>query len=278
MNRRLIGVCAIAVMATLVTSPVSAQVVPTPAALDFGVVVLGNTSFGTVTLFATGPTIISSLAVTGSDAADYSVVAPPLLPAALPAGGTLTVHVAFTPIASGNRNAQLVATTSDTPVIITLTGLGATSCGTVTAVATGGGTITPGALTLLTGSGGVSCAWSPATGLTDPTSCSTLASPPSTTTYSLTVTDANSCPSTNAPTVSVTVLTSLTGPPGPQGSPGPQGPAGPTAPGSVVFKGLAGPNDAAPPAPPGYAFIGLFKLDKPIGGSLWFAVYVKTAQ
>jgi len=74
-----------------------------------------------------------------------------------------------------------------------------------TAVASGSATIPPGGSAPLSGSGGVSCSWSPATGLSDPASCSPTASPSSTTTYTLTVADANGCDSTNNPTVTVTV-------------------------------------------------------------------------
>ncbi len=59
-----------------------------------------------------------------------------------------------------------------------------------TAVASGSATICAGASTGLTGSGGVSCSWVPATGLDDASSCTPMASPASTTTYTLTVRDA----------------------------------------------------------------------------------------
>ena len=74
------------------------------------------------------------------------------------------------------------------------------------------------------------------------------------------------------------------GPPGPQGPAGPQGPQGsqgipgPVVPGSAVLLPLSGPGDAVPPAPAGYALMGIFKLEKPAGDSAWFAVYVKTAS
>jgi CARDB protein len=74
-----------------------------------------------------------------------------------------------------------------------------------TAVASGSATICAGASTGLTGSGGVSCSWVPATGLDDASSCTPTATPSSTTTYTLTVRDANNQPSTNNPTVTVTV-------------------------------------------------------------------------
>ncbi len=74
-----------------------------------------------------------------------------------------------------------------------------------TAVASGSATICAGESTPLTGSGGASCAWAPATGLSDPASCAPMASPSASTIYTLTVTDASGCVSTNAPTVTVTV-------------------------------------------------------------------------
>ena len=68
------------------------------------------------------------------------------------------------------------------------------------------------------------------------------------------------------------------GPIGPEGPPGPQGIPGPVVPGSAVLLPLSGPNDPVPPAPAGYALMGIFKLEKPAGDSAWFAVYVKTAS
>ncbi|MGH9441851.1 MAG: hypothetical protein ACRD16_06210 [Thermoanaerobaculia bacterium] len=83
------------------------------------------------------------------------------------------------------------------------------SCGNCTtfpaAVASGSSTICSGNSTPLSGSGGASCAWSPATGLSSPTSCTPTASPASTTIYTLSVTDASGCSSTNDPTVTITV-------------------------------------------------------------------------
>ncbi len=74
-----------------------------------------------------------------------------------------------------------------------------------TAVASGSATICQGISTPLAGSGGVSCSWTPATGLDNPNSCTPSASPSATTTYILTVTDSAGCASVNAPTVTVTV-------------------------------------------------------------------------
>jgi subtilisin family serine protease len=57
----------------------------------------------------------------------------------------------------------------------------------------------------LTGSGATSCSWTPTTGLSNAASCTPTANPASTTTYTLRVTDAGGCVSTNNPTVTVTV-------------------------------------------------------------------------
>ncbi|HEY2798182.1 MAG TPA: right-handed parallel beta-helix repeat-containing protein [Thermoanaerobaculia bacterium] len=76
---------------------------------------------------------------------------------------------------------------------------------TPTASASGTAAICTGNSTLLNGSGGVSCSWSPTAGLSDASVCAPSASPTITTVYTLTVTAANGCLSTNAPTVTVTV-------------------------------------------------------------------------
>ncbi len=74
-----------------------------------------------------------------------------------------------------------------------------------TANASSGATLCSGESTGLIGSGGVSCTWTPATGLSDAASCTPIASPASTTVYNLEVIGANGCASTNAATTTVTV-------------------------------------------------------------------------
>ncbi|HTY43421.1 MAG TPA: right-handed parallel beta-helix repeat-containing protein [Thermoanaerobaculia bacterium] len=73
------------------------------------------------------------------------------------------------------------------------------------AAASGSATVCAGTATPLSGSGGVSCAWSPSLGLDSATSCSPMATPSITTVYTLTVMAANGCPSTNNPTVTINV-------------------------------------------------------------------------
>ncbi len=79
------------------------------------------------------------------------------------------------------------------------------SCNPPIASASGTATILVGQETPISGSGGVSCLWSPAVGLNSPNACSQYAAPAVTTTYTLMVTDAAGCVSTNHPTVTITV-------------------------------------------------------------------------
>jgi len=65
--------------------------------------------------------------------------------------------------------------------------------------------ICAGGSTAISGSGGISCSWSPASGLSNAASCTPVASPAATSTYTLTVLGANGCLSTNLPQVVVTV-------------------------------------------------------------------------
>ena len=73
------------------------------------------------------------------------------------------------------------------------------------AAASGGGAICLGGSVGLTGSGGTSCVWTPATGLSNPNSCTPVASPTVTTAYSVVVSNANGCASAASAPVTVTV-------------------------------------------------------------------------
>jgi Leucine-rich repeat (LRR) protein len=75
-----------------------------------------------------------------------------------------------------------------------------------TAVASGSATIPAGGSTVLNGSGGVSCTWSPVEGLSNANNCSPSAMPTATTTYALIVAGSNGCYSKNGATATVTVL------------------------------------------------------------------------
>ncbi len=69
--------------------------------------------------------------------------------------------------------------------------------------------ICAGGSTPLPAAGGVSCVWLPATGLSNPNICNPVASPTQNTTYTVTVTDANGCTSTDAITVTIHVPKAL---------------------------------------------------------------------
>ena len=71
--------------------------------------------------------------------------------------------------------------------------------------------ICPGTSTALLGSGGDTCVWTPSAGLSNPNSCRTAARPTTTTTYSLTVTNACGA-STNTAQVTITVTPKPAGP------------------------------------------------------------------
>ena len=275
-------------ISALVASTAAAQSLSYPTSVDFGSVTVGVAIHAPLGPFSnTGSSVIlfSGAQITGPNAQEFSLqqgAFPQLSP-----GSTFLTTVFFTPTGFGSRVAQLVLTTNapqQPTITIALSGVGAGSCPAVTAIASGGATITPGLVAMLTGSGGVSCTWSPADGLTNPNSCTTLASPALTTMYTLSVVDSRNCPSTNAPAAIVTVVDDFTGLPGP---PGPSGPAGPPGPqgsaaaleaGAAVLRPLAGPNSVPPPTPTGYALVGIFKLEKPTGENTWFAVYVRIAQ
>ncbi len=83
------------------------------------------------------------------------------------------------------------------------------SCGTLSAAALGETSIPVGGATPLLGSGG-SCAWTPPDGLSDPASCTPVASPAGTTTYSLVVSDGVGCRSHNPASVTVAVISPST--------------------------------------------------------------------
>jgi gliding motility-associated-like protein len=84
-------------------------------------------------------------------------------------------------------------------VIVNVNALPIVSAGASTAICLGKSTT-------LNGTGGVTYAWSPATGLNDPSVASPVANPTATTTYSVIVTDANSCSNTASVTITVNPL------------------------------------------------------------------------
>ena len=313
-----------AALVLLFASIAAAQLSPT-GNVQFGTVFVGNTVQSPASAVNTGtfPITISSAVIVGTHPQDFSIVfMSKSLPANISPGDGLFLTVAFTPTTVGTRTATILLSTSyagQPQIAIPLSGVGSTTCPTMIAATAGDVTLTPGLVGQLRGSlgfqygGTFSCAWSPSTDLSDPTSCTPFATPQATTTYSLTVIDTTTqCYSTNEATSTVTLVPEFAGPAGPPGPPGPPGaegapgvagppgaegppgpagapgtpgvagppgppgPAGATEPGTAVLRQVSGPNGAPPPAPPGYAYFGTFKLEK-TQGATWFALYLKTA-
>ncbi|MBW8049265.1 MAG: T9SS type A sorting domain-containing protein, partial [Cytophagales bacterium] len=109
----------------------------------------------------------------------------------------------FDPVASPTSTTTYTVTVTDAnscvnidSVVVTVNSLPVANAGTDVSICTGAGTT-------LSASGGVSYNWSPTTGLSNPNIFDPVASPTSTTTYTVTVTDANSC--VNIDSVIVTV-------------------------------------------------------------------------
>ena len=159
---------------------------PTAAVSGTAAICAGGTTTISAALTGTGP-----WSVTWSDGVTQSgVAASPATRSVSPASTTTyTVTAVSDANCTGTASGSALVTINPRP----------------TAAASGTALICEGGATPLSGSGGASCSWTPATGLSDASSCSPSASPAATTTYALTVTDAGGCVSNNSPTVTVTV-------------------------------------------------------------------------
>jgi hypothetical protein len=100
-----------------------------PSTLAFGTVNLGTASAAqTVTVTNTGntPLVLGTLAIGGTNAGDYALSANTCSGASLPAAGTCSVGVTFTPTAIGTRAAAITFTsnTESSPHSVPLSGTG----------------------------------------------------------------------------------------------------------------------------------------------------------
>lgn len=189
-----------------------------------------NITGATTSPYTTGPltaTTYFRAVVTGCGTATSNTVAVAVSPApnvtVTPSSATICQGGTVTFTASGANSyswSTTPATTGSTITVsptatttYTVTGYG-TSCSTLvavtvtvtpTAVANAGPdvTICSGTSTTLTGSGGVSCSWSPAGMVTSPANCTTSTAPTATQTYTLTITDSSGCTATDQVTVTV---------------------------------------------------------------------------
>jgi len=82
---------------------------------QFGIAATGSSETKTfiVENTAIGNLTIKSIAITGANASEFSIVIPSTTPAIVNGNSTLSVIVKFTPKASGNRNATLVLNSND---------------------------------------------------------------------------------------------------------------------------------------------------------------------
>lgn len=129
-----------------------------------------------------------------------------------PISGSQTTSLTINPTVPGDAGVYDIVVTDNFNQTLTSTPATLVVNTTPIASASGSAAICSGNSTPLTGSGGVSCSWLPVSGLSDPFSCTPSASPTTTTVYTLTVTAANGCLSTNNPTVTVTVSQTPTQP------------------------------------------------------------------
>ncbi|HKS70312.1 MAG TPA: choice-of-anchor D domain-containing protein, partial [Ktedonobacterales bacterium] len=101
-----------------------------PTSLNLGSVTVGTTSSAqsaTLTNSGTAALTINSITITGTNAGDFAQTNTcPLSPATLPASGTCTISVTFTPGVAGTRNASvsIADNASGAPHALPLTGIG----------------------------------------------------------------------------------------------------------------------------------------------------------
>ena len=102
-----------------------------PNSLDFGKVALGNSGSRTLTINHAGhsnalPFTISSISLSGSEAADYQITSDTCSGATINTGGNCTVNLQFTPTATGSRAASLTLNSNavNNPHSVAISGTG----------------------------------------------------------------------------------------------------------------------------------------------------------
>jgi beta-lactamase superfamily II metal-dependent hydrolase len=98
----------------LTSAPVPALFTAAPAPQDFGAVALGSARSATITITNTSTALVTltpPFAITGTDAAQFSVGAPGA--SSLSGGSATTVGVVFTPASLGAKRARLIIASSD---------------------------------------------------------------------------------------------------------------------------------------------------------------------
>ena len=105
------------------TGTVPGELAVAPSSINFGSITMGTTQNQTGTLSATsGPVIVSSLGVSGSQ----FLVSGIAFPVTIPAGSSVPFQVAFTPTVAGTSTANITLTSnaSNSPSVESLTGSG----------------------------------------------------------------------------------------------------------------------------------------------------------
>lgn len=196
---------------TGLSNPSIANPIATPTATTTYTVTVGNGSTCTGTADVTVTVDAPVTAVTGNDTTICSGTS-----AQLSASGGATYlwtpGVGLSNVNSANPTASPPATTTYSVTVTTgaCSDVASTTVtvNTVNATATGTTTICEGSSTPLSASGGISYQWTPGTSLSNPISATPTATPITTTTYSVTVTDAAGC--SDVATVTVTVDPAIT--------------------------------------------------------------------
>ena len=175
----------------IVTSPSSSSACAASANVTITVLPSPNVDAGVPQSFCAG----GSVNLSASGAATYTWTPT----------NTLSSAIISNPVATPNGNTTYTVTGTSTDGCVASDQVEVTENQLPIAIPGAGGSHCFGESTQLNGSGGTSYQWSPASGLSSATISNPVASPNSTTSYSLTVTDINGCVSNPSASISVIV-------------------------------------------------------------------------